>query len=60
MSQSLDVSLHVVIKRNAGLLPNSEEQHSTVNVKEWLLRQKPLLYQVSEESGADKAKLWEL
>lgn len=55
MCQSLDVLLHVVIKSNAGLLvPYSKEQHSAVNVKE------APLYQFSEESGADKAKLWEL
>lgn len=61
MCQSLDVLLHVVIKSNAGLLvPYSKEQHFAVNVKEWLLRQKPPLYRFSEESGADKAKLREL
>lgn len=60
-SQSLNVLLHAVIKSSGGLLiPYGKEQHSAVNVKEWLLRQKPSPYQLPEESGADKAKPWEL
>lgn len=61
MSHSLDVLLHTIIKTNRGLLIRySKEQHLTVNVKEWLLKQKPSPYQFAEESGADKAKQWEL
>lgn len=46
-------------KSNGALLiPYSKKQHVTVNVKEWLLKQKP--YQFAEESGADKAKQWKL
>lgn len=55
-----DVLLHAIIKSNRGLLiPYRKEQHSTVSVKEWLLKQKPSPYQFAEESGADKAKQWE-
>lgn len=61
MPQSLDVLLHAIIKSHGGLLiPYSKDQHSTVNVKEWLLKQKPSPYQFAEESGADKVKQWEL
>lgn len=58
---SLDILLQGIIKSNGGLLvPYSKEQHPTVNVKEWLLKQKPSPYQFAEESGAAKAKQWEL